>query len=324
MAATRGAATKTATGRGSAAAASGFTLESGVSIVADTINNSLLIRATPSEYRKILDALEKLDILPLQVLVEATIVEVRLSGELQYGLQWFFESTFRNDYTGIGGFGRGSIGNFPSTVPGFNWALVDNADVVRALFSTFAGEGLVNVLSSPSVMVLDNHTARIQVGDSVPVATSQQQGTAVTDRVVNTIQYRDTGVMLSVTPRVTPGGLVIMDVEQEVSDAVQSESSALDSPTIQTRNISSSVAVKHQQTVVLGGLIRDNDSITQGGVPGFYQLPLVGWAFGTTDKSATRTELVVVLTPRVISTEKDIEDVNQDFKERLKGLKGRF
>ncbi len=315
----------TTTSTGSAVSA--VTLDSGVNIVADATNNSLLIRATPSQYRRIVSALDQMDILPLQVLIEATIVEVTLSGELQYGLNWFFKTSgdkYTKEYGWNGNLNSDTSGLDQKLFPGFNWSLLRAADDIRAVLSAFAGDGLVNVLSSPSVMVLDNRTARIQVGDEVPVATSQQQGTDENARVVNNIEMRPTGVMLEVTPRVTPGGLVIMDVQQEVSTAVATTASNLDSPTIQTRNITSSVAVKNEQAVVLGGLIDDRTSRNEGGVPGLYSIPGIGWAFGQKSRKADRKELVVVLTPRVISNDRDIEEVTEEFRGKLQGLREKF
>jgi general secretion pathway protein D len=303
------------------AVSSSIELSSIVSIVADVINNSLLIRSSPRDYKKILDALKQLDIVPLQVLVEATILEIRLSGDLRYGVQWQFfggKKDQRFDWSLVGNDGLTKI------APGFNWAVVVPPDTIRATLSALASDGLVNVLSSPSVMVLDNQTAQIQVGQQVPVATSQQQGTSTTDRVVNTIEYRDTGVMLSVKPRVTPGGLVQMEIEQEVSTVVETESSALNSPTFQTRNITSNVAVRSNQAVVLGGLIEDIRGDGKQGVPGLYDLPIIGGLFGQRTREASRTELVVVLTPRVIASDQDVEGVTNDFRARLKGLEYRF
>jgi general secretion pathway protein D len=168
-------------------------------------------------------------------------------------------------------------------------------------------------------MVLDNQKAQIQVGQQVPVATSQQQGTSTTDRIVNQIEYRDVGVILSVKPRVTPGGLVQMEIEQEVS-TVASDSSALNSPTFQTRNITSTVAVRSNQAVVLGGLIQDLREGGKQGVPGLYDLPYLGALFGERNKKSERRELVVVLTPKVIAGDQDIESVSKDFQRRLRGL----
>ncbi|MBO8085879.1 MAG: type II secretion system secretin GspD [Marichromatium sp.] len=299
-------------------------LDTGVSIVADAVNNSLLIKASARDYQKILDALKQLDIVPLQVLVEATIVEITLTGNLEYGVQWDFfglatadqRSNFRLDGT-LDGAKDSGIG---AIFPGFTWSVISRPDTIRATLSALAGRNLVNVLSSPSVMVLDNQTAKMQVGQQVPVATAQQQSTSTTDRIVNSIEYRDTGVMLSVKPRVTPGGMVQMEIEQEVSTVATTESSNLDSPTFQTRNITSSVAVRSNQAVVLGGLIQDQREDGKQGVPGLYDLPIAGALFGERSKKANRTELVVILTPRVIASDQDLEAVTRDFRSKVKGL----
>jgi general secretion pathway protein D len=322
------------------ATASTLELSSQVSIVADTVNNSLLVRSSPRDYKKILDALKQLDIVPLQVLVEATIVEIRLTGNLRYGVQWRFfglaaggewdEAAGRN----VGGYRsdvslRGTAdGPAQTFAPGgspssFNWSVVLRPDTIRATLSALAEDDLVNVLSSPSVMVRDNQTAKIQVGEEVPVATTQQQGTATTDRIINQIEYRDVGVILSVKPRVTPGGLVQMEIEQEVSTVAQ-ESGALNSPTFRTRNITSNVAVRSNQAVVLGGLIQDASEDGKSGVPGLYRAPLIGPLFGETRRLSERTELVVVLTPRVIASDSDIETVTRDFRDKVRNLDTRF
>ncbi|WP_295404332.1 type II secretion system secretin GspD [uncultured Thiocystis sp.] len=302
-------------------------MSSSVSIVADAVNNSLLVRSNPRDFKKILDALKQLDIVPLQVLVEATIVEITLTGNLQYGVQWelFGPSVKGKAFASLdGSLDDATTAGIKTSFPGFNWALISNPGTIRATLSALAGENLVNVLSSPSVMVLDNQTAKIQVGQEVPVATSQQQSTSTTDRVINTIEYRDTGVMLSVKPRVTPGGLVQMEIEQEVSTVAPTKSSTLDSPTFQTRNITSSVAVRSNQAVVLGGLIQDQRTDGKQGVPGLYSLPFVGALFGERTKQADRTELVVVLTPKVISSDQDIESVTEDFRSKVRGLNFKF
>ncbi|MCG6861217.1 MAG: type II secretion system secretin GspD [Chromatiaceae bacterium] len=310
------------------AVASQIEISSSVSIVADSINNSLLIKSNPRDYKKILDALKQLDLVPLQVLVEATIVEISLSGQLRYGVQWQFQGGGPSGYdfnysldNTLDGDSESGIG---PAFPGFNWTAVLRPDTVRAVLSALASEGLVNVLSSPSLMVLDNQTAKIQVGKEVPVATSQQQGTATTDRIVNQIEYRDTGVQLSVKPRVTPGGLVQMEIEQEVSTVSETDSSALNSPTFQTRKISSNVAVRSNQAVVLGGLIEDEREDTNQGIPGLYSLPVIGPLFGERRRTADRRELIVVLTPRVITSDADIQAVTEDFRGKLKGLEYRF
>ena len=301
--------------------------EDGIRVVADESRNSLLITATAREYRKIKKALQQLDIPPLQVMIEATIIEVELKGDLRFGLQWFFSGS-SGDYTGNasldgaidGGSGSGLGGIFP----GFNFSIVNGAGEVRAVFSALAEDSLINVLSSPSVMVLDNGTARIQVGDQVPIATQQQQSTAENANVVNTIQYRDTGIVLEVTPRVTPGGQVTMVVSQEVSDVSATQTSTLDSPTISTRQISSTVAVQDGQAVILGGLIRERTGNSNGGIPGLKNLPGIGWLFGEQVDSNERRELVVILAPRIIVNAEDVARVTNDFRSRMQRLEGAF
>ncbi len=140
---------------------------------------------------------------------------------------------------------------------------------------------------------------------------------------MNQIEYRKTGVKLSVKPRVTPGGMVQMEIEQEVSDVAQ-ESGTLNSPTFRTRNITSNVAVRSNQAVVLGGLIQDSSENGKSGIPGLYRAPLIGPLFGETARRALRTELVVVLTPRVIASDSDIETVTRDFREKVRNLDTRF
>lgn len=302
-------------------------MSSSVNIVADAVNNSLLVRASPRDYKKILDALKQLDILPLQVLVEATIVEITLAGNLKYGVQWelFGPASEGKSFASLDGTLDVSDNSGITTMfPGFNWALVSNPDTIRATLSALAGDNLLNVLSSPSVMVMDNQTAKIQVGQEVPIATSEQQGLSATDRTYTTISYKDTGVILTVKPRVTPGGLVQMEIEQEVSTVLEQNASALNSPSFKKRTITSSVAVRSNQAVVLGGLIEDSRSDGKQGVPGLYSLPVLGGLFGQTSKTSTRTELVVVLTPKVIASDQDIESVTEDFRSKVRGLKVAF
>jgi len=305
------------------AGATAVDLGSGVSVVADVANNSLLIKAPPKDYKKILDALKQLDIPPLQVLVEATIVEITLSGSLRYGVQWQFfggKAAARSDFSLV----NNTAGTIGKTFPGFNYALILDPGNIRATLSALAADNLVNVLSSPSVMVMDNQTAKMQVGRQVPVLTTQQQSTTTTSNLVNSIDYKDTGVILTVKPRVTPGGMVQMEIEQEVTAVADATSTGVDSPTFLTRKITSNVAVRSNQAVVLGGLISDERSNSKSGVPGGYDIPILGALFGETSRKADRTELVVVITPKVIANDQDALGVTQDFRRKVKGLEFRF
>lgn len=311
------------------ASATSGSLESDIRIVADESNNTLLIMATPPDYRKILAVLEQLDVVPLQVNIEVTIVEVLLKDSLRYGLQWFFKGGGIGGYDSVGGLGGASSGldisgGIGSLINGFNWSLLDSTGAVRAVLTAFADDSLVNVLSAPSIMVLDNHEASIQVGDEVPTVSQTESGVGTDSGVIQSIQYRDTGIILHVKPRVNPGGLVTMEISQEVSDAVTTEIEDIGSPTIQTRKIDSTVAVQSGQTVVLGGLIRDKRTETEGGIPWLYTIPVVGALFGETNNTAERVELVVVITPRVVANAQDAQDLKDDFRIRMQGLKDEF
>jgi len=288
-----------------------------IRIIADATTNSLVIWAAPRDYRKIRRALDQLDILPLQVLIEATVAEVSLMDQLRYGVEWFLRSgdvslTLSQRAGGL------VAGQFP----GFS-ALIAGTDV-RAVLNALESVTDVNVVSSPHLLVLDNQTARLQVGDQVPITV--QSATSVTDAdapIVNSIELRDTGVILSVTPRVNVSGLVVMELEQEVSNVVQSEtdtSSEQATPTISTRQISSTVAIRSGETIVLGGLIQDNQDRSVSGLPFLARLPIVGALFGTRSRTGDRTELLVLLTPRVIRGAEDARAMTGELRRRLRTI----
>ncbi|MBA4501549.1 type II secretion system secretin GspD [Marinobacterium marinum] len=291
-----------------------------VEIIADIENNALLIMASPTDYDKVYRAIQKLDVLPLQVLVEATIVEVSLEDELRYGLNWFFKSHLGNSSSGTG-----TLGSFSqAAADALKTATFEvfKAGQTRALLNMLASDSRLNVVSSPSLMVLDNHTAEIRVGDQVPIRTSSTTNTASDNlNTTSTIQYRDTGVLLEVTPRVNAGGMVVLDITQEVNDvAEETTSSTIDSPTIVQRRINTSVAVQSGETLVLGGLIKENRSNGSEGVPYLRHMPVVGWAFGSRGKSINRTELVVMITPTAVTDTADARAVTREYQNKLRGL----
>jgi general secretion pathway protein D len=294
-------------------------VSSEIRIIADEANNALVIMATPREYRQIEAALKKLDIIPLQVLIEATIAEVRLNEELRYGVQWFFQGGNHSVTLGEGVATAAASDAVAQFFPGFSY-LFNSADI-RIVLNALEGVTDVNVISSPQVMVLDNSTAILQVGDQVPVPI--QSAVSVTDPaapIVNSVEFRDTGVILSVTPRVNAGGLVTMDIQQEVSDVVATTTSGIDSPTIQQRRIESTVAVQSGQTVALGGLIRDSKGVTKSGVPFLQDIPVLGALFRNTTNDTDRTELLVLITPRVVRNEGEARDVTNELRRRLRAV----
>lgn len=288
----------------------------GTSIFADEGANSIVVVTTPQRYRVIENALRRMDVEPAQVLIEATIIEVGLQDELSYGVRWFFESgntTFR--------FSDLPLGLVAPTFPGFNFVL-DNGSGISAVVSALDEVTDVEVVASPSLMVLDNQTARLQIGDQVPVATTSAVGVSTADApIVNTIEQRDTGVILEITPRVNASGVVLLDILQEISNVVETTTSGIDSPTIQQRSFKSSVLLHDRETLALGGLIRTRVVGQRTGIPLLSDVPLLGEAFKSTGKEAQREELLVALRPIVIRNNSEARAAYQELRSKLQGLK---
>ncbi|MGE3297438.1 MAG: type II secretion system secretin GspD [Porticoccaceae bacterium] len=282
-----------------------------VRIVADEFNNALLIYAPRREYEKVRSALQQLDVPPTQILIEASILEVTLTDEFSFGLEWAFQGDINGGRTGTGIFNPNASGNIGPRQPGFSYSIANRAGQVQAVLNTLAKKNLVNVISSPSLMVLDNHNAQIQVGDQQPV----QSSTVVTDggNTTSSIQYKDTGVTLDVLPSVNAGGLVTMDINQDVTDVGQVDAATGQRSFLQ-RAIASRVAVRSGETVVLGGLIRDNTSRGKTGIPWLQDLPVLGGLFRTTSRTNNRTELVVLITPRALQNDEQLRAVSDEMR----------
>ena len=287
-----------------------------VRVVADEENNALMIYANGKQYDIIRAALGQLDVVATQVIIEASIMEVQLTDELRYGLEWTFKNGFDNgNYGGLGTLAAAASG--PTPAAGFSYTVTNSVGDISAVLNALSEESLINVISSPSVMVLDNHTAFIAVGDQVPVLEGQTITTG--GNSVQNITYRDTGVQLSVRPSVNAGGLVTMDIEQSVID-VGSIDSATGQRAFLDRTINSRVAVRSSESVVLGGLIRENASVGDSGVPVLHKIPLLGPLFGTTITDNRRTELLVIITPRVLTSEEELRTVSDEMRERVRFL----
>lgn len=297
-------------------------------IVADNRNNALLVHATSAEYELVAAAMERLDIVPLQVFIEATIAEVTLNDTLRYGLEWFFDlgnQTVSFNTTGARTSNPDPTRLIFSQFPGFSWLFATND--VRVVLNALTQITDVKVISSPTLLVLDNEPARLQVGDQVPI--SVRSSTSVLDPdapVVNEIEYRDTGVILDIIPRVNSNGMVVLDIIQEVSDVVAStQGSTLTetiTPTIAQRRIASTVSVGSGETVALGGLIRDSDTDAVTGIPLLSEIPILGNLFKTTSDVQRRTELLILLTPRVVRDSNDARTVTNELRRRLRAVEG--
>ncbi len=276
-------------------------------IIPNPQNNALLIYATQQEEDTIEAMLRKIDILPLQVRIDATIAEVDLNDQLQFGTQFFFKQ---------GGLNGVLTQALPGAAPGFLLAGNNGAQLTLAALQAVT---TVHVLSSPEVLVLDNQPATLQVGDAVPYLTSSSQSTLVGNSpVINTVNYAQTGVIMQVTPRVNSGGLVTLDVAQQVSEVDTSvNTNGIPSPAFLERNVQSRVVVQDGQTVGLAGLIRDSVTRSNEGVPFLKDIPLLGALLGQQNNTRTRTELLVLITPHVLHDQRDARALTEDLREHL-------
>lgn len=285
-----------------------------IRIIPDESNNALFILASPTDYKLIDAALTHLDVTALQVLIEATIAEVTLNDRLKYGVQWFFahgdhEVTLSDAVTGA----------VAAQFPGFGYTFAgSNAQVV---LSALAKATDVKVISSPQIMVLDNKTATLQVGDEVPITTQTAVSVATPDApIVNSVELKETGVILKVTPRVNSSGTVGLDIEQEVSDVVPTTTSTIDSPTIRQRKLKSTITVEDGETIALGGLIRDSSTRDRSGIPLLSDIPVLGNLFRTNDNIKDRTELLVLITPRVVRNPDEAREITDELRRRVQAV----
>jgi general secretion pathway protein D len=308
-----------------------------VRIVADEKNNALVVFARPRDYKMIEEAIRRLDVVPLQVLIEATIAEVTLNDNLQYGLQWFFSQasshlelnngipSTTSTATTAAGAAAGAISlsgaDISPSFPGFNY--LAGGGKIKVILNALSTLTQVNVVSSPEVLVLDHQTAALQVGDQVPVITQSAQSTLVSGSpIVNSVQYLNTGVVLQVTPRVNSSGLITLDIDQSVSDVAKTTTSGIDSPTITQRRIVTSAVVQDGETIALGGLIIDNQTSGRSGVPLLSNIPLIGpLLFSTTSKGSARTELLVMLTPKILRNAQEARATTDELRNRMRALK---
>ncbi|WP_207680965.1 type II secretion system secretin GspD [Desulfonema magnum] len=286
------------------------TLKGEIKITSDEIRNALVIEALPSDYELIEDILKRLDVLPRQVLIEVTVADIQLNTKTELGIEWSYI--------------RGS-GRRPDTstleakmgIKGLQY-MIGQADRWFAALSALASDKKINILSSPTVLASDNKEAKINISTEVPVA-SATYNKDDSDVIETNIQYRNTGVILSVTPHINEYGLVSMDISQEVSnqleDNIQVGNTSM--PAFFKRSVNTSLTVKHGQTIVIGGLIQQTDNKGTSGVPCLNTIPILQYLFGKKSDSIDKTELILLITPRVISTLEDIDAVTEEFKHKV-------
>jgi len=305
------------------------TLEGEIKIVTDEATNSIIVHATPHDYIIIKETIQKLDIIPKQVLIEVLIAEVTLSGDTEFGIEW----ALLGDRADIGGykgqdkaeigFGIGGLGADLSTNLGRGFTYRFDSSRLQAFLLAQASKNKLNILSSPHILAADNKEARIEVGQEVPIVTSEYvpQDVEVRTSTSRSIEYRSTGVILIVTPRVNEKGLVAMDITQEVSEAQPIVAGGIQSPVISNRKAETSLVVQHGHTIVIGGLIKDQTSKTVSGVPIISKIPLLGYLFSDTKDKKEKTELIILITPHVVSNIDEAADITGEFKDKLELIK---
>jgi general secretion pathway protein D len=297
----------------------GSLLFSSLRMTSDDRRNIILISSSPAVYKSILTYLEKLDTPPRQVLIDATVAEFTLTDDFTFGVEWMMKNSYKN-----GTYTAQTLGNIGvSTSTGFVGQFLSNSQKFQAVVNAAATKGLVRILSNPRVMVIDNQEATIQVGTDVPVLTGQIAAAGITTStggatVLQNVQYQSTGIILKVKPLINTEGLLTLSLNLEVSEAQPNATSSVNSPAISTRKIATNIVAAHGESVMLGGLISENKQISDNKVPGLGDIPLLGYLFKNSSHTLNRTELVIILTPTVITNVEDAAKVTTEFREKLK------
>jgi general secretion pathway protein D len=282
----------------------------GVRITPDIVNNAILIYADEDNYRIIERALVQLDRPKLQVAIDVTIAEVTLNDDLAYGVQFFLSNKFGSLINS-----SGTSTPIGETLPGFN-AVLGNAASPRVVLNALHQYTNVKILSNPSLVVVDNQAATLEVGDQVPITTGTANVLSASNTIVNTVDYKNTGIILNVKPRVNNDGNVLLDIEQEISSVPPGTSLT---PTISERKVKSELSVQSGQTVLLAGLISDTQNNTHSGIPVLDQIPLLGNAFSQKDNSIIRTELIMFIRPQIIRDGADASQVAEELRSKMRG-----
>ena len=313
-----------------------------VRIVADEISNSLIVLATPRDYDKIREVLLRIDVVPRQVLIEAIIAEIALTNDLQFGIEYAFATGGIESILGTtGGGGTGGVGaGGPKALNIANNALLQSGakkalsigqsgifsfitdqDNFISLISAINSRSRVNILATPHVIAADNREAHILIGEEVPILTSTQQSTLATANIVSSIQYRDTGTILTILPQVNSAGLVNMEIRQEVSDVGSPSFGDTNSPSFTSRETETTVVVQNRESVLLGGIIDERIERVRNGVPFLMDVPVLGRLFRFEQDKRERTELVILITPHVIRDRNEAQVVTKEFTNRVHRLR---
>jgi general secretion pathway protein D len=303
-----------------------------VRITADVTNNAVLVYANQESQRVVEQTIHQIDRPQRQIAIEATIAEVTLNDQLNYGVQYFLASqkgSISNVIPGVATTGTTAIEPASNAVnaaagallgralPGFN-LLVGAENSPRVILDALHNVTSVKVLSNPSLVVLDNQAATLQVGDQVPFSTGTATVLTANNTVVNTIDYKNTGIILRVLPRANANGNVVLDIEQEISSVAAGSTGSL-TPTISQRRVKSSIAVASGQTVLLAGLISETENKQRQGIPLLDSIPGVGDAFSHQTNSRARTELILFIRPTVVRDAVDAHVIAEEMRSKMNG-----
>ena len=285
------------------------TLRGEVKFTEDPIRNALIIEAIPSDYAIVEKVLKRLDILPRQVLISVSIIEVRLDDGLDLGVEWSY-SHENGATTDTPSFWQAATGG-----DGFLYT-IGQTDKWQAAINALAQENRVNILSTPSVLASDNKDATINIATEIPVASAQiQYDNDNTNKTQTDIQYRNTGIILNVTPRINEFGIVSMEISQEVSEQEPDPVAVGESsyPSFFKRSVKTTLTVNDGQTIVIGGLIREKINDGKKGVPLLMDIPVIGWLFGSIGQTTEKSELIILIKPSVVTTLDDVDAVTEEF-----------
>ncbi len=300
-----------------------------VEIIADEVNNAILIKATQRDYAILSGVLKEIDIVPRQVLIDVLIVEVTLDNELHYGVQWFLKArginTGGGDMTAdiglnVPDFGLDEGAMLGSDLAGFSAALFSAGDL-RALINLLASETEANIISAPNILAVDNHESTIEVTRDEPTVSSSQTSTETTS-VTQTIQYRSVGIILKVTPLINESGLVTLEISQEVSNLLtQATVEGIESPVFQTRKATTNLVVQDSHTIIIGGLMQTEQENVHSGIPILKNIPILGYLFGSKGYKTKKVELLFAITPHVIHTKEQADALTREFSKKVESLR---
>jgi len=289
-------------------------------IIPDEVTNTIVILATSEDFALMYETIQKIDIVPRQVMIEVLIAEVTLGDDLRFGIEWSIKSQIDKGFMSMGF----NTGLDRTTAQGFTFLGIDKTGLIQGFLQALATESKVNVLASPHILAADNREARIQIGNQVPIVTSETPisttGTTGTS-ISRSIQYKDTGVILKIKPLINESGLVSLDLSQEVSDYFLQNIYGSDYPVITKREVTTNLVAQDGETIVIGGLIQENFKRTRAGLPLLSKIPLLGWLFSNTTDEEKRTEVIMLLTPLVVKNPEDAKNMTNVYIHRIQGIK---